>query len=201
MDEIVRAIRWIETEGNHAIIPLHCVLSYPTSSQDANLGYIKYLDSALPYPVGYSCHVVPIKGMPHVVWAWLFGAKIIEKHFTLDKNLPGNDHYHAMDYHDLKRVIEKMKFIRRIIGKFEKHYLPSEEISRKYARRSLVAKRHIPKGKLIEKEDITWKRPGTGIPPWMIDFVIGGVALKDIEEDEVLDFNKIRLNAHNSLKY
>ncbi|RLF83559.1 acetylneuraminic acid synthetase [Thermococci archaeon] len=194
ISEIWKAIEWIKEEGNDQIILLHCVLNYPTKYEDANLGAIKKMRELFSdYIIGYSDHTLPEHVEEVLITAWLLGAQVIEKHYTWNKNLPGNDHYHAMDYSDLKRTIEKMKFVMKIIGKFEKHYLPSEEVSRKYARRSLVAKRDIPKGKIIEDEDITWKRPGTGIPPWMIDLVIGGIALEDIKEDEVLTFGKIRL--------
>ena len=191
MDEIVRAIRWIETEGNHAIIPLHCVLSYPTSSQDANLGYIKYLDSALPYPVGYSCHVVPIKGMPHVVWAWLFGAKIIEKHFTLDKNLPGNDHYHAFDVEDGKLFNKTIEQIIKMYGSDANRYiLASEEMARKNARRSLFAKRDLKRGDIITIDDVTAKRPANiGIDVEFAELIIGKKIKKDVKEGDLLKFN------------
>lgn len=195
--EIWEAIHWIKEEGNDQIILLHCVLNYPTKYEDANLGAIKKMKELFPdYIIGYSDHTLPEYIDSILTTAWLLGAQVIEKHYTWNKNLTGNDHYHSMDYQDLKMVIEKMKFIKKVIGKFEKHYLPSEEKARRYARRSLVAKRFIPKGKVIDKEDITWKRPGTGIPPYMIDVVIGGVALEDIEEDEILTFDKIRLSPY-----
>ena len=97
-----------------------------------------------------------------------------------------------MDYDSKTLPIELFNFNKKISGSFHKEYLPSEVNSREYARRSLVANKAIAKGKIIESSDITWKRPGTGIPPWMIDNVIGGVALDEIKEDEVLKFNKIK---------
>ncbi len=194
ISEIWRAVEWIREEGNDQIAILHCVLNYPTKYEDANLGAIVKMREVFPdYIVGYSDHTLPDHVNEVLITSWLLGAQVIEKHYTWNKDLPGNDHYHAMDYDDLKTVINKMKFVKKIVGKFEKHYLESEEISRKYARRSLVAKRYIPKGKMIEEEDITWKRPGTGIPPWMIDYVIRGISLEDIKEDEILTFKKIRL--------
>jgi N-acetylneuraminate synthase len=194
ISEIWRAIEWIKEEGNNQIILLHCVLNYPTDYENANLGMIKHMKEIFSdYIIGYSDHTLPNYINDVLITAWLLGAEVIEKHYTWNKNLPGNDHYHSMDFNDLKNLIEKMKFIKKIIGKFEKHYLPSEEIARKNARRSLVAKRFIPKGKIIETEDITWKRPGVGIPPDFIENVIGGVALEDIKEDEILKFDKIKL--------
>ncbi len=194
VSEIWKAIEWIKEEGNDQIVLLHCVLNYPTNYKNANLGMIKDMVSLFPnYIIGYSDHTLPANVNDVLITSWLLGAQIIEKHYTWNKQLSGNDHYHSMDYKDLKSLIEKMKFIKEIIGNCEKHYLPSEEIARKNARRSLVAQRFIPKGKVISSQDITWKRPGIGIPPELIDKVIGGEALEDIKEDEVLKFNKVKL--------
>jgi len=194
VSEIWRAVEWIKEEGNDQIILLHCVLSYPTKYDSANLGAIKKMNELFPdYIIGYSDHTLPDRVDEVLITAWLLGAKVIEKHYTWNKSLPGNDHYHAIDCNDLKRIVEKMKFIKKIVGKFEKHYSLEEENSRKYARRSLVAKKPIPKGKTIEKEDITWKRPGTGIPPYMIGNVIRGTALDNIKEDEILRFDKVKM--------
>ena len=193
MEEIVRAIRWIEEEGNSQIIPLHCVLSYPTSTENAYLGYIKHLDLSLPYPVGYSCHVVPEKGMPHLIWAWLLGAKVIEKHFTIDKTLPGNDHYHAFDVEDGKIFRETVKKIIKMYGTDLNRYLiPAEGIARKNARRSLFAKKTLNAGDVISLKNITAKRPaGVGINSEFAELIIGTKAKKKIEKDEPLKFEYI----------
>lgn len=194
ISEIWRAIEWIKEEGNDEIILLHCVLNYPTDHTNANLGMIKHMEEIFSdYIIGYSDHTLPEYINDVLITSWLLGARVIEKHYTWNKNLPGNDHYHSMDYNDLKNLVEKMKLIKSIMGKFEKHYLPSEEIARENARRSLVAKKHIPKGKIIEADDITWKRPGIEIPPYFMDNVVGGVALENIKEDEIIKFDKIRL--------
>lgn len=193
ISEIWRAIEWIKKEGNDKIVLLHCTLCYPTHYKNAQLGAIKYMrEMFVDYIIGYSDHTLPEYFDKILITAWLLGAQVIEKHYTWNKKLPGNDHYHSIDYHDLKRIIETMKLIKESIGTFEKNIIPCERDARKYARRSIVAKRKIPKGKKIEIDDITWKRPGTGILPWMIDHVIGGEALRDIEEDEIIMFNDIK---------
>ncbi|MDN5328053.1 MAG: hypothetical protein PWP03_691 [Candidatus Woesearchaeota archaeon] len=198
ISEIWEAIEWIKEEGNDQIVLLHCVLNYPTPYKNANLGMIRKMKELFPdYIIGYSDHTLPDRVEEVLTTAWFLGAQVIEKHYTWDKTLPGNDHYHAMDFDDLKRLINKIKFLKEIIGNFEKHYLPSEEISRRNARRSLVATRIIQKGEIINKDDITWKRPGTGIPPKFIDLVIGGRALDNIEEDEILSFDKIKLKSRD----
>lgn len=193
ISEIWKAIEVIREEGNDQIILLHCVLNYPTPYENANLGMIADMRKKFSgYIIGYSDHTLPMKEV--LATAWLLGAQVIEKHFTYDKTLPGNDHYHAMDETDLKEFIEYLGFLRKIIGKTEKHYLESEVIARENARRSIVAARDIPKGKVIEEGDITVKRPGKGIPPELFFTVIGSVATRDIKEDEILeygDFKKI----------
>jgi len=195
VSEIWKAIEWIKEEGNNNIALLHCILNYPTRYEDANLGMIKKMCEIFEdFIIGYSDHTLPDHINDISITAWLLGAQIIEKHYTWNKTLPGNDHYHSMDHEDLKNIIAQICFVRSIIGKSNKQYLPSEDVSRTFARRSLVAKTFITRGKLIAEEEITWKRPGTGIPPWMIEYVVGGTALEDIQEDEVLTFEKIRLH-------
>lgn len=197
ISEIWRAVEWIVEEGNDEIALLHCVLNYPTKYENANIGMIKNMKDIFPtHVIGYSDHTLPDRIDDVLISSWLLGAKILEKHYTWNKNLPGNDHFHAMDYLDLKNLTEKIKFIQSIIGNYNKHYIKEEEISRKYARRSLVAARTIKKGKTIEMADLTWKRPGTGISPAMINNLIGGVALEEIKEDEIIKFEKVKLKSN-----
>jgi len=166
VDEIDEAVRAIEQEGNYKIVLMHCILNYPTAYTDANLGMISHLRNRYPdYPIGYSDHTLPDSNMSVLTTAFILGAIVIEKHFTLDKSLPGNDHYHAMDPEDLKTFVQSVTFIQNIIGESEKRPLESEMPARMYARRSIVAKREIPKGMIITEEMITFKRPGTGIEP------------------------------------
>lgn len=188
--EIKRTIRWIEEEKNHNIIPLHCVLSYPTKNKDAYFGYIKNLDKQLAYPIGYSCHIIPEIGMPHLITAWLLGAKVIEKHFTLDKSLVGNDHYHAFDAEDGVLFNKEVKKILTLYGNDNKReIIDSEKIARKNARRSLFAKKRIKKGDLIKIDQITAKRPaGVGIDAEFASKIIGKIAKRDIDKDDPLNF-------------
>ena len=116
----------------------------------------------------------------------MLGAKIIEKHFTNDKTLPGNDHYHAMDINDLKKFNENLNSTIEILGSFKVKSLKTEDKSRLNARRSLVAAKDIPKGKIITKEDLTFKRPAHGISPKYIDDVVGKEAKVDIMEDDII---------------
>ncbi len=188
--EITEAVDLIRSCGNKLCL-LHCVLNYPTLDENANLGMI--LDQRRRFPdtlPGYSDHTLP-GTMEVLKTATLLGAVVLEKHFTHDKSLPGNDHYHAMDMEDLKYFFRDMDRVFTLIGKFEKQALPSEAEAIKNARRSLVASRSIRQGETISFTDLTWKRPASGISPRHIDDVIGSKATVDIAEDAVLKWDMI----------
>ena len=199
ISEIYRALEVIQNQGNDQVALLHCVLNYPTPAERANIGMIQHMTSIFSdYIIGYSDHTLPEVSKDILLFAWLLGAQIIEKHFTFDKTLPGNDHYHAFDENDLKIFIERLDSALTTIGSFKKSYLPEEEKSRMNARRSLVANRPIREGMVVKADDITIKRPGTGIPPSMLNHVIGGVALRDIDEDEILNFDMVQFSSEAS---
>jgi N-acetylneuraminate synthase len=120
--------------------------------------------------------------------AVLLGASVIEKHFTHDKTLPGNDHYHAMDKEDLKVFWNRWEKTAELLGDFEVKALKEEEPARQNARRSLVAARTIPMGKVVEENDLTWKRPAHGISPKFTQDLIGKKATQDLAEDTVLQW-------------
>ncbi|MEP7145639.1 MAG: N-acetylneuraminate synthase family protein, partial [bacterium] len=188
--EIQQAVGLIESYGNPLSL-LHCVLNYPTLDENANLGMI--LDQKIKFPKavpGYSDHTLP-GSMEVLKTAALLGAVILEKHFTFDKSLPGNDHYHAMDKDDLKYFLKDMEKVFIMIGEFKKKPLPTEDAAIKNARRSLVAKNNIKSGEIIKSEDLTWKRPASGISPKYIDDVIGKKAVKNIIEDDILKWNMV----------
>ena len=140
------------------------------------------------YLIGYSDHTMPINMNEVLTSAWLLGACVLEKHFTYDKTLPGNDHYHAMDENDIRKFIDHINFILTIMGNANKHFIDDELVARENARRSLVAARFIPINTLIGPEDIAIKRPGTGVSPDMLDMVIGRKATRDIFEDEIINY-------------
>ena len=192
IDEIKDAVSAIENERNNQIVIMHCILNYPTKYEDANLGMIKHLKKVFPdYLIGYSDHTLPDPNMLVLTTAVLFGAKIIEKHFTLDKSLKGNDHYHSMDPEDLRRFIDNLEMVKKIIGREGKVPLDSELSARKYARRSIVAKMDIPEDTVISEDMLTFKRPGTGIGPNFWENVIGKKAKRDIKEDEIIKWTDV----------
>jgi sialic acid synthase SpsE len=185
LDEIKEAVSWIAAKGNQLAL-LHCVLNYPTLDNNANLGMIMGLKNEFPENIiGYSDHTLP-KNMKSLEWATLLGAKILEKHFTHNKSLPGNDHYHAMDKIDLKLFKSNINKMLSSLGKFKVSALDSEELAIKNARRSLVSSRNIAKGEKIKFEDLTWKRPAFGISPKDIDSVINKTAVRSIKADEII---------------
>lgn len=185
--EIQRAVGWIEAKGNSLAL-LHCVLNYPTTDYNANLGMILGLRRAFSHlMIGYSDHTLPNK-MKVCEIATLLGAVIIEKHFTHDKSLSGNDHYHAMDINDLKALCSSIKTTFGLLGSFEVAALVDEAPARRNARRSLVSAKYIPEGKVIEPSDLTFKRPAHGVSPAYIDDLLGRKAAHNIQEDTVLQW-------------
>jgi len=188
LHEIQEAVSWIEKYANPLAL-LHCVLNYPTADENANLGMILDLKQKFPDKIiGYSDHTLP-KDMKVCEMATMLGSVIIEKHFTHDKTLPGNDHYHAMDKEDLKLYRKNLERTFEILGGFKIQALEDEAPARANARRSLVAAKNIKKGQVITKKDLTFKRPASGISPKFIDEVVGKKAINDIEEDSVMKWN------------
>lgn len=192
LSEVEEAVQTIKKAGCQDITLLHCVLSYPTLPSDANLNVIKTLKSVFPDArVGYSDHVAPDEHMETLSTAFLLGAEVIEKHFTLDKTLPGNDHYHAGDPNDFRKAIQNFQWINTILGKSEKAVFECEEIPRKEARRSLVLNRDVRAGERIQPSDLMLKRPGTGIAPKYIDIILGKQITVDCPKDTILTWDMI----------
>lgn len=192
LSEVDTAVRILKENGCKDIVLFHCVLSYPTDPTNANLRVIKTLKNVFPdVRVGFSDHVAPDDSMMTLATAYLLGAEVIEKHFTLDKTLPGNDHYHAGDSEDFKKAIENFTWIDKILGSPEKTVLECEMTPRREARRSLVLTKNMKAGEAIKESDLMPKRPGTGISPEYAEIVIGRKVVRDLEEDTILTWNMI----------
>lgn len=190
LSEVEMALQTLKTAGAQQIVLLHCVLNYPTENKVAHLGMISGLRRAFPeHLVGYSDHTLPDDKMLVLTTAWLKGAVVLEKHFTHDKTLPGNDHYHAMDVNDLRKFVDNVRFISEVLGPTEsKTYLPSELPARKNARRSIVAVRNLEAGETVTEAMITYKRPAHGISPQHWDEVLGMKLTRPVEEDKPLQW-------------
>ena len=195
LDEIDFAINELVKFGckKKEIVLLHCILNYPTKKTDANLNMIRGLIKKYPEQlIGYSDHTLPDKNMSTLFAAYLLGAVIIEKHFTDNKMLKGNDHYHAMDIEDLKNFKKILKETGNLLGtKIDKEPIESEQIARKNARRSIVLKYDVKAGQKLLETDIICKRPGSGLSPIDFDNVIGCTALKDLKEDHILQWKDL----------
>lgn len=192
LSEVEEAVRLIKSEGNNNICVLHCVLSYPTINENANLRVIETLKKVFPdIQIGYSDHTMPDDNMAILTAAWMLGADVIEKHFTLNKNLTGNDHYHAGDPTDFRKFRNNVDVLLAALGSSEKTVFPCEMTPRREARRSLVLTRDMKAGEVITEKDLMPKRPGTGINPRYIDIVIGRKVLTDLSEDTILTWDMI----------
>lgn len=190
LSETEEAIRILKEEGCKDIVIFHCVLSYPTLPQDANLSVITTLKQVFPdVRVGFSDHVPADDTMMTLSTAYLLGAEVIEKHFTLNKKTKGNDHYHAGEPEDFAKAIRNFKWIDSVLGSPEKTVLPCEIIPRREARRSLVLTRDIKKGETVKETDVMAKRPGTGISPKCIDIIVGKTINCDAPEDTILTWD------------
>lgn len=192
LSEIDSAVKTIMDNGNGDLTLLHCVLSYPCKNEDANLNRIKALKRIYPnLKIGYSDHTLPDDSMIIMTTAFLYGAEVIEKHFTLNKGLKGNDHYHAGDPDDFKKAISNFKLISEISGCEDLGVLECEKNSRREARRSLVIRRDMKKGDTIQENDLIAKRPGIGISPKNLEVVVGRKLTRDVERDEILKWDMV----------
>lgn len=193
LPEIEFAVHTAIEAGAREISLLHCVLNYPTPEENAAMGQLDVLSRTYPdFVIGYSDHVVPDETISALEIAVLKGASILEKHFTHDKTLPGNDHYHAMDKNDLKKFVEKLQVYSRLLSNNQQQKdLTKEAAARMHARRSIVANVNIKAGQILTEENLIAKRPGHGISPIHWDNLIGEIARVDIEEDSLIEWSMI----------
>lgn len=190
IEEAVRRLR--QTLPAEQICVMHCVLNYPTPYENAHLAAIRHLSHAFfEHPIGYSDHTRPDPSMLVLVRAFELGATVIEKHFTHDKSLPGNDHYHAMNSSDLLQFRKNIDLLYAVEGDERKHVLPEEELSRKNARRSLVAARNLDAGHVLTAGDLVVKRPAFGLPPATLEWVLGKQLCKALPEDDFLTLDHL----------
>lgn len=189
MSEIDQAIRTIEKTGNTDICILHCISIYPPKMEDINLNNILMLRSAYPdYPIGFSDHSI---GTSIPLASVALGACVIEKHFTLDKDMFGWDHKVSANFDEMKTIVDESENINLALGSYRKRVGPMEIKKRDAFRRSIVAAHKIPSGHIIVREDLDLKRPGTGLAPEYLGLVIGRKAKHDIEYDQVISMEDI----------
>ena len=186
LGEIEAAIDVLEHTGTFrgSISVLHCTTEYPTPMTEVNLRAMLSIQKAFGVEVGYSDHT---RGIEVAIAAVALGASVIEKHFTLDRNLPGPDHKASLEPKELKAMVAAIRNIEIALGDGIKRPTPSEAYNKPIVRKSLVAGRAIMAGEAFTSDNITTKRPGSGISPMRWDSVIGKEALHDFAPDEMID--------------
>lgn len=186
MGEIEAAINVLEAAGTsrQAITVLHCNTEYPTPMADVNLRAMCTIGQAFGVQIGYSDHTL---GIEVAIAAVTLGASVIEKHFTISRELSGPDHKASLEPHELKNMVVAIRNIEQALGDGIKRPTPSESKNRPVARKSLVAARPIRKGEVFTSENMTVKRPGTGVSPMLWDEMCGRIAQRDYHADELIE--------------
>ena len=183
MYEIEAAIKVLRDNGTKDIKLLHCNTEYPTPFEDVNLKAMDTMKEAFGLEVGYSDHT---KGIEVPIAAAALGATIIEKHFTLDRNMEGPDHKASLEPDELAAMVSGIRHIQMALGTGDKTPSPSEKKNITVARKSIVARKQIKAGEVFTEENITVKRPGTGISPMKWFDILGTKAIRDFAEDELI---------------
>ena len=186
--EIETALNTIYKTGNKEVILLHCIAIYPPEDKIINLRNIEMLSKTFNIPVGFSDHTI---GTSIPLAAITLGAKVIEKHFTLDKTMPGWDHAVSANPEEMKIIVEEGKRIVTSLGEYRRVVSEQEKKQIESFRRSVITKRNIKEGEILQKENLDFKRPGTGIRPDEIKYILGRKANKDIDEDELIKWEDL----------
>lgn len=182
LSELIEGIKCLEDNGCKDIIVLHCVSIYPPKDDQVNLNNIELYKKLFNHPIGYSDHTI---GTVAPVMSLTMGVCVIEKHFTLDKNMEGWDHKISADPSELKAICDAAAVGYKMLGSYNKIVNESEE-RRNAFQRSIVAAHNIEKGHVFTMDDLDFKRPGTGIHPKYYEFILGKTAKRDIEYDEII---------------
>lgn len=184
LDEVREAVAVLKENGSADITVLHCNTEYPTPFSDVNLCAMRTIKEEIGVPVGYSDHT---QGTEAAVAAAALGAGIIEKHFTLDKNMEGPDHKASLEPDELTEMVRAIRHIEQALGDGEKKPSESEKKNMSVARKSIVAGRGIKAGERFSEENLAAKRPGTGVSPMLWNQVIGRKAKRDFAADEMIE--------------
>lgn len=185
MDEVKAAVKILKDNGAEGITLLHCNTQYPTPITDVNLLAMVKMQEETGLPVGYSDHT---QGIEIPIAATALGAVVIEKHFTLDKDMEGPDHKASLEPQELVRMVEAIRKTELALGNKIKQVSGSEKLNVEIVRKSIVAATNIKRGEKYTEKNLTTKRPGMGINPMLWDEVIGKLANKDYKADELIEF-------------
>jgi N-acetylneuraminate synthase len=186
LSEIENAVKTLEKQGNGQIILLHCIAVYPPEYEDINLNNIHMLREKFGYPVGFSDHTI---GTSIPLASVALGSCVIEKHFTLDKDLPGWDHAISADPKEMKIIVEESRNIAKSLGSYERVVGEAEEEKKLKFRRSIVAKTDLKKGHTLTLDELSFKRPETGICPDEVRYVVGRKLKRNISQDEIIQWD------------
>lgn len=184
LDEVSKAVEVLKSNGCDEITILHCTSEYPAPYKDVNLKAMSELRQKFNYPVGYSDHT---KGIEIAIAAVALGAIVIEKHFTLNKNMDGPDHKASLEPHELKAMVQAIRNVEIAMGNRFKKPAESEINNLAIVRKSIIANQTIKRGELFTEKNLTVKRPGTGISPMEWFNILGQSAIRDFEEDELIE--------------
>lgn len=190
-EDIDRAVKTIRGAGNDQIIILHCVSLYPTPENEVNLRKITSLQKRYDLPIGFSDHS---SGITACLGAVTLGACLLEKHFTLDKNLPGPDHWFSADPEELTALVREVRRLEANMGTGSLSRSPAEEEMARLCHRSIVAAREIHEGTIINADAVAFKRPGTGLMPFDLDRILGKKARKTITANSIIDLEDLEDN-------
>ena len=190
LSDVENAVKAINSENNDQIALLHCISNYPTKPKDANLKVMDTLHNSFNYIVGFSDHT---EGFNVTLAAVARGAKIIEKHLTLDRELSSPDHPFSLKPNEFRTMINGIREVESSLGNNKKTVIEDEIPVSRIARRSLVANQTIPKGTTITKSMISCKRPGTGIPFRFLPFIVGRRSNREIEYDEIISLDMLSM--------
>ena len=188
LSEVEQAIGVIRAAGCSHLAVLHCTSNYPAAAASSNLRAMQTISEMFNVPTGLSDHTL---GMEMAIAAVAMGARIIEKHFTLDKSLPGPDHQASLAPDELRSLIHSIREVESGMGDGIKRPTPSEEETRDVARRSIIARQEILKGTTIERQMLVFKRPGNGIPPSKLAEIVGRKVTRTIPADSKLEFEDL----------
>lgn len=189
MGEVETAVETILKENNQQIAILHCVSNYPADPKEVNLRSMLTLRDAFGFPVGFSDHT---KGIEIPIASVALGACIVEKHFTLDRTLPGPDHLASLEPHEFQQMVESIRNVELALGSGIKRPTPSEISTAAVARKSLVAARDIRAGEILTSDCIALKRPGSGLPAIMIQYLLGRSVRQDIPKGQMLSLDLVQ---------
>lgn len=194
LEEIIRSYNVLTSQGNQDVHLLHCILSYPAKLEDSNLSFIRTLSQKFPKSrIGISDHV-PNEEYERFIIARTLGVSIVEKHFTDDTTLPGNDHYHSGNSEFFFNLKEKIQYTDQLLGSGEE-FLESELPARTGARRSIVYKADMISGQKVGAHSFLYKRPGEGLSPFEVPNLIGKVLKKDVLADDLVSLSDFEISS------